>query len=183
MFPLLFSPASTTIRFSCASGKVALMYGSRSGPPNGPVIATEPAAPSILNWGYSALDSLSCGLFQMALVVQDLFTMSQLVDFKQWPSVLEQLSQTHKPVCSQAAAAARLCHLRRVIDAVHLGVGALQHHEAAAGLQGAASPVVRFRNPAAPAIGRAQRLRLVPCSPASSDAQLRTGFAEAPNSC
>jgi hypothetical protein len=34
--------------------------------------------------------------------------MSQLVDLKQWPSVLEQLAQAYKPVCSQAAASARM---------------------------------------------------------------------------
>jgi hypothetical protein len=44
----------------------------------------------------------------MAFVVQNLFRMFQLVDFKQRPSVLEQLAQTHEPVCSEAAATACL---------------------------------------------------------------------------
>jgi hypothetical protein len=95
-----FSTASTTIPFSRAFMKVAMVHWSRSGPPNGPVIATQPAAPSVLNLGHSTLDSQAPGLFEETIVVQDLFTMSELVDFKHRPSVLEQLAQTHKPICS-----------------------------------------------------------------------------------
>ena len=72
MIPLRFSTASTTIRFSFAFVKVALVHWSRCGPPKGRLIATEPAAPSILNWGHSTLDSQAPGLFEKTIVVQDL---------------------------------------------------------------------------------------------------------------
>ena len=94
MIPLLFSTASTTIRFSRESVKVALVHWSHRRPPKGRFIATQPAAPPIFDWGLEPQP----GLFEETIVVQDLFTMSQLVDFKQWPSILEQLAQTHEPV-------------------------------------------------------------------------------------
>src|SRR5271154_2637209 len=97
------------------------------------LITTKPATPAFLNWGRPTLHDSPHRFFLMMPISQDLFGGAELVDFEHRPCVLEQLAQTDKPIYSQSAASARLGHLRCVIDAVHHSVGALQHHEAAAG--------------------------------------------------
>src|SRR6266852_4207246 len=98
----------------------------------GALVTTQPAAPPILNWGHPTFHESPSRFFLMTSITQDRFGVAELVDFEPRPSVLEYLAQAHEPVGSQSASAARLGHSRCVIDAVHLGVGALQHHEAAA---------------------------------------------------
>src|SRR5262249_11688506 len=96
------------------------------------LITTEPAAPTSLDRDRSILLDPSRRFFKIGSDAQKLFSVTKLLDFEQRPSILEPLAQPHEPVCSQSAATARLGHLRRVIDAVHPGVGTLQHHKVAA---------------------------------------------------
>src|SRR5713226_6358411 len=99
----------------------------------GSLVESQPAATPILHWGRPCLHESPVCFFMMMSITQDFFGVAELVDLEQGPSVVEQLAQTYERICSQSASAARLGHLRRVIDAVHLRVGALQHHEAATG--------------------------------------------------
>ena len=121
------------MRIASLFGKIALPSNLRSRVTKRPLVPTQPSAPAWVHWDSSALHEPSRRFFEMTSVAENLFSISKLVDFEYRSSVLELLAQAYEPVGSQSASATRFGHLRCVIDAVHPRVGALQHHEAAAG--------------------------------------------------